>query len=61
MARVGIPGKIGKLFDNPCSQGIEMNVADEFRQIGVFLAENGLIPILEELAVAVMPLLKVTA
>ena len=35
-----------------------MNVADELRQIGVFLAENRLVAILEELAVAAMPLIE---
>jgi hypothetical protein len=55
---VRIAGKIGKVLDDSRSKGIEMNVTDEFRQIGVFLAENGFVPILKELAVAAMPFVK---
>ena len=55
---VGIAGKIGKVIDDSCSYGIEMNVADEFGQIGVFPAEGRLIAVLEELAVMVMSLIE---
>ena len=32
-----------------CTKRIEMNVTDQFEQIGFFLAEDGFVPILEKM------------
>jgi len=37
-----------------CPQGIQMNIPDQFKQIGVFLTQYGFITILEELSVSMV-------
>ena len=51
MTGIWIAGESGKVCDNSCSQGVEMNITDELGEIGIFLTENGLIAILKKLAV----------
>jgi hypothetical protein len=41
------------------ADGIEMNIPDQFEKIGVFLAEKGFIPVLEEMAGSVVFSVKV--
>ena len=40
---------------NVCAQGIEMNISDQFEQVGFLLADNGLVPVLENMPGAAMP------
>ena len=40
-----------KVLDDAHAQQIEMDVAGQFKQVGLFLTENGLIAILEKLTV----------
>ena len=54
MTRVGIAGEISEVLDNPRSQRIEVDIADKLGEIGVFLTENRLVAILEELPVTVV-------
>jgi len=35
-----------------CSEGIEVEVADELEQVGFLLTQDGLVPVLKEIAVA---------
>jgi hypothetical protein len=41
-----------------CTYRIELNVTDEFGQIAIFLAEDGLVTILEKRAVVLAPLVE---
>ena len=49
MAGVGIGIKGIEVPNDVCTKRIEMNVTDQFEQIGFFLAEDGFVPILEKM------------
>jgi hypothetical protein len=44
-----------QITNNLCPQRIQMNIPDQFLQIGIFLAYDGLISVLEKLTVALVP------
>ena len=43
------------------SNGIEMNVPDQFQKIGVFLTEDGFVAVLVEIAGAMMAVIEVNS
>ncbi len=53
-----VSGKIIEVVDNSCTQGIQVNITNQFDKIGILLAKNRFVPILEELAVTVMSFIK---
>ena len=52
MATVGVIIKLFEILNYFSAQGVEVNVAYQFQQIGVFLAQDGFIAILKQVAVA---------
>jgi hypothetical protein len=49
---IRVAGKIVEVFYHSRAEWIQMNIADELGKIGILVAENRFVPILEELAVA---------
>lgn len=60
MAADGITVQPGKIRLETGSQGIQMNVAYQFPQVGVLLAQNRFIAVLKQLAVPFVRPLKLT-
>jgi hypothetical protein len=60
MAADGITVQPGKIRLETGSQGIQMNIAYQFPQVGVLLAQNRFIAVLKQLAVPFVHPLKLT-
>ena len=58
VAAVAIAGKIINDGDDFGAQRIEMNIGDELFEVGVFLADDGFIAILKQLAVALLAMVE---
>ena len=41
-----------------CTQRVQMDIADKFQEIRIFFADDGFIPVLEEMAAPFMPLIE---
>jgi hypothetical protein len=55
----GIVGKSGQVQYQAYAEGVEMNISDEFQEIRVLLNQNGLVPILEEMAYSAVPAVEI--
>jgi hypothetical protein len=44
-----------QIIHDLCPQGIQMDIPDQFLQIGIFLAYDGFVSILEKLAMTLVP------
>ena len=47
--RTGEGTELSKILHEPCSQGIQMNIAHQLGEIGILLADNGFVSILEQM------------
>jgi len=54
MARIGIFGKFSKLLYHPSPNGIEVDVANEFKKVWILLNYDAFIPVLEEMTFSTM-------
>jgi hypothetical protein len=54
MATVSISIQLLKVANNSSSQRIEMNVAHQFLEVDVLLAENRFIPVLKQMSASVV-------
>jgi hypothetical protein len=48
----GVAIKLTKILHKRCSQGIEMDIANQLSEIDIFLSYNGFVAILKQMAVA---------
>jgi len=46
-----VSAQLVKVFDKPCTKGIEVDVADKLQKVWIFLTQNGFIPVLKEFSV----------
>ena len=58
MPRIGIPVQFSNIRDNASPDRVQVNIANQFPQIVIFLADNGFVPILKKLAVAFVPVVE---
>ncbi|OGU18905.1 MAG: hypothetical protein A2X85_00665 [Geobacteraceae bacterium GWF2_54_21] len=42
--------KLFKIFDETCSQWVQVDVADQFKQVWLFFADNRLVTVLKQMA-----------
>lgn len=54
MTTPGITIQLGQVFDQSGSEWIEMNVADQFKQVSILFADDGFVTVLEYMAATVM-------
>jgi hypothetical protein len=59
MPTTGRSVQFSEVGEQLCPQGVQVNVADQFLKVGAFFAKDGLVAVLEELAVATMTEFKV--
>jgi hypothetical protein len=59
MAAPGIIIESFQVGNNFSAQRIEMDVADKFEKIGIFLANNGFVPILEKMTATLVPMVEI--
>ena len=53
-----IPAKIIKVLDEAPTDRVEVDVTDKFQEVVIFLAENGLEAILEEMSMPAVSMVK---
>ena len=54
MASPWVSVKLLKVFYKLCSQRVEMDVSDQYQEVWIFLADNRLVPVLEQVAASFM-------
>ena len=59
MAAPGVFVQLRHRLDDLCPNGIKMDIADEGKEIIVFVAEYGFVPILEEMSLPAVPAVEV--
>jgi hypothetical protein len=47
-----VQGQIVETLHDPCTDRVQVDVTDKFQKIGIFLAQNGLDPVLKKMAVS---------
>lgn len=55
MAAPKISVKLNNRWDESCAQRVEVDVAHQFKEIFLFVTDDRLVPVLEEMAGAAMP------
>jgi hypothetical protein len=58
MAAPWISVERGQILHHSCAEGIEVDVADEFQEVGLLLDEDGLVAVLEEMPDATVSAVK---
>jgi len=52
---IRIPVQFSNIRDNAGPDRVQVNIANQFPKIGIFLADNGFVPILKKVAVTFVP------
>jgi len=55
VAGPGVSIQAAEVRDDLCAQRIGVGVVDEFKEVGIFLHDNGLVALLEQVADLLMP------
>lgn len=58
MSAVAVGIELAERGNDPCPEGIQVDVADEVKQVGLLLAEYRLVAVLEKMTVAIVPSVK---
>jgi len=59
VATPGVAGEMREVSDAPRPEGVQVDVAHEFLEVGILLHHDGLVPVLEEMPVPLVPAVEV--